>query len=183
MEHFSDIEKFENLQNKVFENFESNFTPSIENIKKLFQKYSKKDIIYSLFSMSLWLKNISSHVKMKLVYMIFFSMKEKSFNKANQILKFEDFSNFITRLIKILPEFPMLEDYFPEADWGEIKYYYDKTNYKILYGSDIDGIYDFIQSFELVHCSIDNQYKNITGQSPKYESKKCYLCRNQYLLY
>ena len=47
----------------------------------------------------------------------------------------------------------MIEDFFPEADWGEIKYQWNDKQYKIFYGGSVERVTDFIDAFRLSHST------------------------------
>lgn len=155
------------------------YNESIRKIKDLFLDYSEKDILYSLFPLSLWLRNVASPVKLKLVYMIFCSIDSDMFKKKEKINKYKDYNDFVLKLISLFPNFYSLEDYIPEADWGEIKYCHNNVNYKIFYGCDIDGVYEFLESFQLIHCSLNDVYLKVCNRSPKFELEQSLILQQR----
>ncbi|HMQ97917.1 MAG TPA: hypothetical protein PKE39_02740 [Ignavibacteria bacterium] len=170
MEQTEDFKKeFEEHLKKQQSKFDKNYVNSISDLKDLFTKYSIKDILDSLFATSLWLKNISAQVRIQLAYMVFTSLDKNSFKQDDKIAGYNDFKQFCSKLIKILPDFPMLEDYVPEPDWGEIKYYHNKKIYKMFYGNNFDGIYEYLEAFQILHCTFDDTYLSVTGRSPIHE--------------
>ncbi|WP_228350964.1 MULTISPECIES: hypothetical protein [Limnobaculum] len=90
---------------------------------------------------------------------ILLSMKTNEFNNK-EIKTYEQGSEFLNSLYKLLPNIPQLEDYIPEQDWGEVKVLWDKSIYKIFYGGAIERIYDYIKAFELCY----SEYPNILKQ-------------------
>jgi hypothetical protein len=60
----------------------------------------------------------------------------------------------------------MLEDYVPEADWGEIKYFHENKIYKIFYGGDLSNPYDYYYSFEILYGSFKKYYDQNLSRSP-----------------
>jgi len=147
-----------NLGNYDFENStlktnkeDSEFLALTGNICSLFRKYSFNDIYQSLTISDLWLPNISSMFKHSLAMYCCISLKEQDFNQNDQISNYNDFKVLIINLYKLLPNNPMIEDFIPEADWGEIKYQWDDKQYKIFYGGAVERITDFIDAFRLSH--------------------------------
>lgn len=134
-------------------------------LKEFLKNYSLDDVAKSFLALSLWLPNISSQIKMQYIHVVLESCnKELSFD--NKIKDYKDFEIFCKKLLDLIPSFPMLEDYLPEADWGEIKFYLEGKFYKIFYGGDLSNPYDFYYSYELIHGPFVEKYINITGRSP-----------------
>jgi len=118
-----------------------------EKIRRVFKDYSAQDVANSLLCSSLWLPNISSQIKHIYLAALLISCQPELFKKSNQILSYEKFSELISRIIPVLPSFPMEEDYFPEADWGEIKYFFGENtffNAQLLYAGVEKGDYGLI---------------------------------------
>lgn len=158
--------EFEEHLKKQQSKFETEYNKSVDDLHNFFINYSIKDILDSLFVNSLWLKNISAQVKMQLAYFVFASFNENEYCTDNKINCYKDFRNFSDELIKILPDFPMFEDYVPESDWGEIRYYHNKKLFKMFYGNNFDGIYEYLEAFQILHCTFDKTYSEITKRSP-----------------
>ena len=85
------------------------------NISEYLKAYSAEDIAKSLFVTSLWLPNISSTIKHRLLVTVFITINSDDFSQDNKIVTYEDFCEFTANLIKLLPSFRMLEDYIPEC--------------------------------------------------------------------
>ena len=75
----------------------------------------------------------------------------------------------------------MLEDYVPEADWGEIKYFYKDRLYKIFYGGDLSNPYDYYYSFEIIHKSFEKYYDQNLPRSPFAEFSFCLYLQDRIL--
>ena len=143
-----------------------------KKIDELFSNYSQQDIAKALFVISTWNKNRSSDSKIKYAYICFLSGKTFSFK--DKIIDYSDFVLFYDSLYSILPSFhignkqgnPVLEDFVPKGDWGEIKYFFRNKFYKILYGSELSFPYDFISNFEIIYSSIEKEVKLATGENP-----------------
>lgn len=145
----------------------------IKQIKNLFKNYSITDVATSLFISSLWLPNNGSTIKHQLSTAIFASIKPKGFNFIDEITNYTDFKYFCHKLYNLTPDFPTLEDYIPNFDWGSVKFHHDGINYKIFYETGISNIYDFLTAFQLLYVTLDQEYKQLSGRSPKLELQQC----------
>ena len=132
---------------------DTDFLTLKDNICSLFRKYSFNDVYQSLIISDHWLPNISSMLKHCLAMYCCISIDEKDFNQIDQISSYDDFKVLIKHLYKLLPDNPMIEDFFPEADWGEIKYQWNDKQYKIFYGGSVERVTDFIDAFRLSHST------------------------------
>jgi len=151
----------------------TSFKDSIKAISKIFCKYSILDVATSLFISDMWLPNIASSVKHQLLMTIFASLKPEKFSAVDSITSYHHFRSFLEAIYGLLPSFPMIEDYIPELDWGEVKFHHEQRNYRIFYGSEIEHIYDFLVAFQILHCSFDEEYVEHTCRSPKEELRYC----------
>ena len=130
----------------------------------LFEKFSRIDIAYSLFSISTWNNNRASNDKILYLYRHFLSTKK--FADKNKISNYCDFLELYRSIDKLLSSLRFQGFFAPEEDWGQIKFPFEGNNYKIAYGSDIYYPYDSLQGFELIYKSISREIENLTGQSP-----------------
>lgn len=133
-------------------------------IQKIYKDYSFDDICYSLFIISSWLPNVSSQVKCLFLYLSLLEIYDFKFTEINKIKTYEDFKNFYRKIRTFIPSFPLLEDYVPEQDWGDLFYYYDNKFNKYLYGGEIENTYDHLKFFELYHVSLYEEFNKIIGQ-------------------
>lgn len=137
---------------------------SIPRLISLFSQYSSIDIFLSLSISELWLPNISSQVKHIFMLNLFLSMQEEQFTSAYKVEDYTGFEHLLNQIYSTLPSFPILEDYIPEQDWGEIKYHYKDSNYQIFYGGLVERLPDYIKAFELRYSEypdIWEQMKNV----------------------
>ena len=144
-----------------------------KEIENIFHQYSLNDIAKSLLCMSLWLPNLSSQMKNSYLTLHLIARDKSVFQNKNKITSYEDFTKLARILIDIVPSFPTTEDYFPETDWGEIKFYLQKQIFKIFYGNEITDIYDYLQMFDIKYCSVDKQFRKAIGRSPEDELRIC----------
>lgn len=123
------------------------------NVSSLFSHYSAKDVVLSLLTSELWLPNLGSQVKHWFCYTVLCSMKRECFIGDIPIDNFTAFNIFLSKLYAVLPEFPMLEDYVPEGDWGEVRYEFGGKQFCIFYGQNVERIVDFAKAFEILNDS------------------------------
>ena len=135
-----------------------------KKLESLISQYSQKDIAISLFALSTWNENRSADLKVKYAYCYFLSCS--SFSTDDKIKTYSDFTQFCNALFLILPNFPHLEDFVPEGDWGEIKYFYNENFFHILYGSELDWPYDLLTNFELFYSSLEKEIENLLKENP-----------------
>lgn len=94
------------------------FLASCERLRQLFAQYAVEDVLFALNVTDLWLPNISAQVKHQLAFGICVSIPLGNF-ASERLNTYERFADFSRALIDALPSFPSLEDYWPEADWGD----------------------------------------------------------------
>lgn len=143
-----------------------------KTLKEVLQKYSFEDIVKGFFVINLWLPNITSHTKSQFIYAVLESVHDK-LQLNNQVHTYEDFKGFVEALLPLVPSFSMMEDFFPENDWGEIRYFVNDKIYKIFYGGDLENPYESIYAFEVVHKGFEDFYKKKLGRSPLEELELC----------
>ncbi|MCD4779492.1 MAG: hypothetical protein K8S27_02935 [Candidatus Omnitrophica bacterium] len=151
----------------------SDWKKTEQEIEALFSHYSIHDIATSILCVSLWLPNLSSQMKNSYLTLFLLSRQPSIFQSDNKTKKYDDFRNFVTKLIELVPSFPTTEDYFPETDWGEIKFYFKDEIYRIFYGNEITDIYDYLSMFDIKYVSIDKQFREKVGRSPVNELRTC----------
>lgn len=98
---------------------DTDFLTLKDNICSLFRKYSFNDVYQSLIISDLWLPNISSMLKHCLAMYCCISIDEKDFNQIDQISSYDDFKVLIKHLYKLLPDNPMIEDFFQRPTGGK----------------------------------------------------------------
>ena len=113
---------FSTVKDESVKRENKDFNEAVQQLRELFVEYSFEDILTSLTATSLWLPNISSQIKHQLFFGIFLNIEETRFSKDDAIHSYEDFEKLFEKLSAHLPDFLFLEDYVPEADWGEMEY-------------------------------------------------------------
>lgn len=143
-----------------------------KNLIEILCKYSFEDLAKSFFVLNLWLPNVASQIKSQLLYVILEAISN-NLPITSQIKTYKDFKDFSKNVISLLPSFPMMEDYVPEVDWGEIKYFFNDDNYKIFYGGDLSNTYDWYYKFEILNLGFDDFYIHNIKRSPFSEFEFC----------
>jgi len=113
--------------------------------------FNAEDACLSLSVSDLWLPNISSQVKHTLVYCVLASISPDRFAATHRIENYLQFRDFITQLHVRLPQFPSLEDYVPEGDWGEIRIESGQSVLRCFYGGNLERLSDFVTGFLMLH--------------------------------
>jgi hypothetical protein len=143
-----------------------------QELLNLLKQYSLDDLAKSFFILNLWLPNVASQIKFQYLYICLESIHDQ-LQTENKIKSYHDFHAFCKELFELVPSFSTLEDYVPETDWNEIKYFFEKHFYKIFYGGDLSNSYDFYYSYELVHRPFEQHYLDIIKRSPLTEMRFC----------
>jgi len=136
-----------------------------KEIKPFLRAYSLDDLAKAFFALNLWLPNIASPIRLQFLYCALEDVRAE-LPPENRIATYQDYVAFCKRVFKLTPSFPSIEDYVPEADWGEIKYFHDGRLYKIFYGADLSNTYDFYYSFELIYKPVEDNLTSLVGRSP-----------------
>ncbi len=123
------------------------------DLEVVFSRFNAEDVCVSLCVSDLWLPNISSQVKHTFAFAVAASMKPDRFIGTNRIETYPQFHDFISNVYALFPHFEMLEDYVPEADWGEVKFNSMGSLLRIYYGGAVERIPDFITAFQIVNSN------------------------------
>lgn len=78
------------------------------------------------------------------------STPAEEFDETGFIASHDDLAAFLGKLRTIMPPFPMLEDFVPEADWGEVRVRGIAGFEPIFYGGSVERIPDFIEAFRML---------------------------------
>ena len=149
------------------------FNLAVQKIPEIYCEYGAHDIAASLFISSIWLPNISSMIKHQLLAAIFASIKPEEFSNSQSIANHLEFKHFLEKTHAVLPTFFMMEDYVPETDWGDVKFYHDRRIYKIFYGQELCNVYEYLTLFQMLYLPYEKEYFHFTCRSAKRELKSC----------
>ncbi|MBX6950171.1 hypothetical protein EX227_05610 [Providencia rettgeri] len=126
------------------------FNKSLDATRAFLLQYNSIDIALALNVSELWPSNLGSPVKHIFAWRVLLELPIDNLPKRS-IANYQDFEAFLKRLYQIWPEFPMLEDYCPEADWGQVKVKLENTFVPMFYGSCIERTPDFIEAFRITY--------------------------------
>ncbi|WEI13321.1 hypothetical protein PX667_04055 [Acinetobacter soli] len=116
------------------------------------REYHPIDVFKTILIAESWVPNINHFIKFSLLFEIFFTISKDDFI-GKRIENYEDFSFFLTKVFKVLPHNPMMEDFHPVGDWGEVKLQLGGKSYKIFYGSPLSDNYGFLKGFEISYLN------------------------------
>jgi len=85
-----------------------------------------------------------------LATLVCLAMPPEEFDEVKSVASFEDFAEFLEQLRPLLPDLPMLEDFVPEADWGDVRVSGATGFEPIFYGGSVERMPDFIEAFRLL---------------------------------
>lgn len=164
---------FAEIYASKMKNLDVAFDSSIKAISRVSCKYSVQDVATSLFTSNLWLPNIASPIKHQLLFSIFATLKPEEYSNSKVITTYDDFKNFLQEIYSLLPSFEILEDFVPEADWGNVKFYHAERIFKIFYGNELSNVYDYLTLYQMLYLPFEEGYFSSTGRSPKNELQCC----------
>lgn len=141
------------------------FDKSINKIRELYSGYSFGDVAKSLFVIDLWPPNMLCHIQCTLFSLVFCSLPADHFSKMDKITSYKHFVEFSNNLYALSPSFPMIEDYRPMPDWGDIKVQLGRESFRFFNGS-VDDMYDYIKGYELVYGAVGKLLPEITNRDP-----------------
>lgn len=138
------------VMDKQHSMFDQAFQASCSQVREVLSLYHPIDVLTATNILDLWQPNRASQVKHQLAFSLLVSIPADSFRPV-RMTTYEEFWEFCSALIEALPEFPMLEDYVPELDWGEVKVLLGREPIAILYGGPVQRIVDYIEAFRICH--------------------------------
>ncbi len=149
------------------------FQLAVTSVRQLLSQYCPEDVALALFASSVWLPNIGAQIKHLLWATVFTGMNADEFTAKRRIVTHADLAELTESLYPALPHFPQLEDYVPECDWGDVKFHHDGANYAIFYGGEIGNTHDWLLAFQMMYCSMDEEYVKCSARSPVAELRQC----------
>lgn len=161
--HRSDLlQRLEDSHQRIYKDAEENFQASLKALGDFFAKYSAEDVVLALDVSDLWLPNISSQVKHHFALGVAVSMPQEQFAGIKRLDTYSEFCEFIGAVYKLLPSFPMLEDYIPEPDWGDVHITLNGNYPAIFYGGSVERIPDFIEAFRILRADQPEAMRDLT---------------------
>jgi len=161
--------KFEKILVEQQKEQEESFAKSFTQLRDFFKSYSPENNLSAFFISSIYLPNTASPIKHLFWSEVLSTINEDEFLSTNKISGYDDFYNFLEGVYSFLPYFPSLEDYCPNPDWGEVKFFHEGKIYKILYGSEHSYPYEYLYQFEIVFSALDEKFIELIRRSPMEE--------------
>lgn len=133
---------------------ESEFQKHIEQMQVVLQQYNRIDAALALSVSDLWPANVASPIKHMFAWAVLLRMGKPT-TEALPIATYEAFAGFVNALYAVWPDFSILEDFSPEADWGQTKIRLGSDFVPMLYGSCIERTPDFVEAFRISYADVD----------------------------
>lgn len=125
----------------------------LDALQVLFRKYKRLDAAIALSTSELWPANTGSPIKHIFAWCVLLDLPHDA-QGGMPIVSYADFKAFTETLYATWPEWPMLEDFSPEADWGQVKARLGKDFVPVFYGSCIERTPDFIEAFRITYAHV-----------------------------
>ena len=129
------------------------FLAQVRETRALLCRYDAADVARAIGVSELWPANAGSHVKHAFAWCVFLDAPLKGRGEA-RIESYADFQQFAEALYAAWPHFPTLEDFSPEADWGQTKVSLGGRFVPVFYGSCIERVPDFIEAFRVTYADV-----------------------------
>lgn len=142
--------------------FEQAFLASCGKVCEVLTRVHPRDALTAVNISDLWQPNRASQVKHLLAFSSLVSMPLDRFAQT-RMTTYEDFVQFCSALIEALPDFPTLEDYVPDADWGEVKVSFGLEPVPILHGGPVQRVVDYIEAFRICHGNDTQALADLEG--------------------
>ncbi len=141
------------FQGQTTRNIEADngFQERLQTTRDVLRRYRRVDVAVALSVSDLWPANVGSVVKHIFAFEQLLGMGPTG-PEDSTIATYEEFSSFAQALYAAWPEFPMLEDFIPEADWGQIRVRLGSKFVPMYYGSNIERTSDFVEAFRITYA-------------------------------
>jgi len=130
----------------------ANFQRDVMAVERVLGKYVRFDAAVALGVSDIWPPNVASPVKHLFAFAVLLGM-DSDHEGVQPIKTYEDFARFVQELYSAWPSFPALEDFSPEADWGQFKVRLGDGYVPMFYGSSLERLPDFVQAFRITHAA------------------------------
>ncbi|WP_231638306.1 hypothetical protein [Piscinibacter sakaiensis] len=130
---------------------EAHFLKDVAAVEGLLRQYARLDASVALGVSDLWPPNVASPVKHVFVWAVLLGLESEP-SSPQRIETYEDFSRFATAIYAACPSFPSLEDFSPEADWGQVRARLGDGYVPMFYGSSVERLPDFVKAFRITHA-------------------------------
>jgi len=123
-------------------------------LEGLFTRYAARDVYAALFASDLWPANIKARARHILAFATFIAVAPERFSDDRHIHTHAELTLFLAELYGLLPDLPLLEDFTPEADWGEIRTVAQGRPLKVFFGGTLERVTDFIDAFRMTQAPL-----------------------------
>ena len=127
---------------------EADFQRDVSAVEGVLHKYARFDAAIALGVSDLWPPNVASPVKHLFAWSVLLGLDSDP-ESPQSIKTYEDFRHFAAKLYSAWPSFPTLEDFSPEADWGQVRVRLGENYVPMFYGSCIERPPDFVEAFRI----------------------------------
>lgn len=127
------------------------FAQHVKAMRTVLERFVPFDAALAISISDLWPANAASPIKHILAWAILAGMPPSSEDRQH-ITTYEEFKAFAEALIAAYPDFPMLEDFVPETDWGKVRVLLHDDFVPMFYGSCIERTPDFVEAFRITHA-------------------------------
>lgn len=132
---------------------QSQFLSRLEATRTLLSQFRRLDTAIALGISELWPANAGSPIKHIFAWDVLLDLPN-DYESGRPITSYADFKSFAEALYEAWPKFPMLEDFSPEADWGQIKIRLGRAFVPMFYGGCIERTPDFVEAFRITYAHI-----------------------------
>jgi hypothetical protein len=141
---------YDKMRDEQLSQLDKAFREATDRVRQILTQWSLPDVLAALNASDLWPPNVSGQVKHQLAFAVCLSIPPDAFS-SKRIESHWQLAAFLTSLYEALPTFPTLEDYWPESDWGAIRFHDGIDNRPCFYGGSVQRIPDFIEAFRILH--------------------------------
>lgn len=133
--------------------FEKEFKARVEATQTLLRQYRPLDAALAISVSDLWPANVGSPVKHIFAWCVLLGLEHIDV-AAMSIASHAEFTAFAEGLYAVWPQFPMLEDFTPEPDWGQTRVRLGEDFVSMFYGSCIERTPDFVEAFRITYAHV-----------------------------
>lgn len=131
---------------------EKAFQASREATRNVLRQYKRIDSMLALNVSDMWPENVASPVKHLFAWSTLLELEDTDIG-VKSITSYQEFKAFAEAIYAASPDFPMLEDFSPEADWGQIRVRLGTQFVPMFYGSVLERTPDFVEAFRITYAN------------------------------
>lgn len=139
---------------------------TLEELRTFIGQYAPEDVLNAIFCLSCWSNNRGAVLQHRAIYLTLFTIPIEQFHRLSSINDYASFNKFCDQIIRISKDLGTHEDFVPEGDWGEVRYFYQDRFFKVICGDDLSYSYDQLQSFEMLINAASAEVTKLTKRNP-----------------